>query len=284
MKLVPLRALEFGEAARLPLGPAALAVDRRHVLYAAIGAEVWAFDPQGRLLRRIDAGGAISALTVADEQLWMAVPGAIRIASLVGAPVGVLAGDATRGPVTGLAIGADTVVVADAGRREVCRFRRDGVFLGVVGAEINGRGFLIPNGALSVATAPNDETFWIAHPGRHRLEQFGFDGAYRGCWGRFGNERLADFAGCCNPTTVAVGPGGWLAVAEKAPPRIKVFTADGSLAAWSDADVFDASGKNLALTVDARGVLYVADPPRRRAVAFQLEAAGPTARAPGEAS
>lgn len=285
MSLTLKRRFGMGDGAPQNSLPASLALDAEGQLYVACGSEVRVFAEDGELVQRIAIGQPIACLVIAEEQLWIAVAGAIRMVGLDGRPRGVWAGGDALGRVTGLAVGADVLVVADAAERELCRYDRSGKFLGALGDDVNRRGFLIPNGTLSVAADPDGESLWVAHPGKHRLERYRYTGEYCGSFGRFGNQGREDFAGCCNPTTVVAAPSGLLWVAEKAPPRVKAYTAAGQLVAWTDDGAFDPLAKNLALAADAEGRLAATDPPRREVCDFDVSefAARAATRAPDDA-
>ena len=94
-----------------------------------------------------------------------------------------------------------------------------------------------------------------------------------GHFGQFGQHDPKGFPGCCNPTNLALGPGGEIVVSEKAGPRVKVYDAQGELisvvAAGED---FDPACKNMDLAVTDAGVIAVVDPVELRVVLFAPEA------------
>jgi hypothetical protein len=128
---------------------------------------------------------------------------------------------------------------------------------------------MIPNGVLVAAADVERRRFVVAHPQKHRIERYDADGSPAGSFGKFGNEAPEDFGGCCNPNTIAVGPGGIIVVSEKAPPRIKVFSREGAFLAASPDGAFDMNAKNLALAATDERV-FAADPARCTIQAFDL--------------
>ncbi len=129
-----------------------------------------------------------------------------------------------------------------------------------MGAEANTRGFMIPNGVLDLVADPNTQTVLVAHSQKHRVERYQAEGPLVVTWGRFGMQSPADFGGCCNPTNIAVAEDGTIAVSEKAPPRIKLFSAAGAFELLVEQEVFDPDTKNIDLAFDSRNRLYAIDP------------------------
>jgi hypothetical protein len=165
------------------------------------------------------------------------------------------------------------MLAADATNRTIHVYRRD-VWQGEMGREVNTRGFMLPNGMLDLALDTSSETIVVAHPQKHRVERYRLDGKLVDKFGRFGMEDPGDFGGCCNPTHITVTAKGWIAVSEKAPPRIKIYSGDGRYLARSADGVFDPNTKNIDLAVDGRGRLYATDPHRGAIEQFQLDLSG----------
>ncbi len=119
---------------------------------------------------------------------------------------------------------------------------------------------MLPNGVLDLAIAADQQAVLVAHPQKHRVERYSLEGELIDKFGHFGMEHPADFGGCCNPTNIAAMADGLIAVSEKAPPRVKVYTSDGEYVAQSAEGVFDANTKNIDLAADNRGRLYATEP------------------------
>lgn len=131
--------------------------------------------------------------------------------------------------VTSVAAGGEHVFAADAGNRVVWRFDRGGRLRGHLGGRPSSPdGFEVPSPFFDVAVrpGPGGEELWAANPGRHRVERRSAEGELRGAWGSFG-EGPAAFGGCCNPSHVAVLPGGGFLTAEKGRPRVQLWDAQG---------------------------------------------------------
>jgi hypothetical protein len=100
---------------------------------------------------------------------------------------------------------------------------------------------------------------FIGNLGQHRVTACELDNGKVTNFGKPG-DKPEDFCGCCNPVCVAVMADGKIVTSEKTIPRIKVYSADGkTLLALIAGKEFRANCSDLALAVDAKGVIYAAD-------------------------
>ncbi len=108
----------------------------------------------------------------------------------------------------------------------------------------------------------------------HRVQHYARDGRLLGHFGRFDAQNPAGFPGCCNPTNIALTPQGQIVVTEKAPPRVKLYSPQGELlTVVATAGDFDLNCKNMDVSVDSRGRIYVMDPVRLHVVVYEVDAA-----------
>lgn len=246
-----------------------------------------AVGPQGHLwalgdacLKRFSQGGKAEAeisldalgwsLTYADARLWVGADGRVSQYATDGKLMEQW-NDAPRlGRVTGIAVSEENLVVADATNRCLHQYSRDGQWLRQVGAEANTRGFMIPNGILDLDADTSNPSVLVAHPQKHRVERYSWEGELVEKWGRFGMTDPADFGGCCNPTNLAVAADGVIAVSEKAPPRVKLFSPRGEFLAESAGDLFDLNAKNIDLVFGNSATLYATDPQVRCIHVFEV--------------
>ncbi len=129
---------------------------------------------------------------------------------------------------TGIAVGSDSVFVADAGNRVVLRYDLGGELIGRIGDKDPARsiaGFVIPSPHFAIAMHP-DGTLLAANPGRHRVECYTPNGELRLFWGRASAD-IDGFCGCCNPVSLASLLDGRCVTAEKGICRVKVYSEDG---------------------------------------------------------
>jgi sugar lactone lactonase YvrE len=151
------------------------------------------------------------------------------------------------------------VYVADAGRRLVRRYNRQGKLLNELAKRDEARGIdglLVPSAHLDVAVDANG-LVWIANPGRHRLEAYSPDGTLHRYWGAAGGA-IDAFHGCCNPADFLLLADGSFITAEKGLARVKRYDADGILESviTSPTD-FSESPRGLDVAADASGNVLV---------------------------
>ena len=244
--------------------------------------EVQILTPEGALVARWPTGSPGWSLTVDGEgRIWVGEQGRIEIFSRDGRLVDSWREGGFLRLVTALAVTPEEVFVADAGSRWIHRFDHDRRLRNHIGDRHRKGGFHIPNGVLDFAR-DEDGTLVVANPGMHRVERYEADGTPRGFFGRFGQHDPASFPGCCNPTNLALGPGGEIVVSEKAGPRVKVYDRDGELiAVVAGAEQFDAACKNLDLAVDGQGSIGVADTVGLSLAIFERQPAREAVAAPG---
>lgn len=163
---------------------------------------------------------------------------------------------------TGVAVGPESIFVADAGNRLVYRYTPQGRRLGEIGKRdesMHAPGFKMPSPNLDVVL-DNAGELRINNPGFLRVETYTVDGFFEEgkLFGQAGTT-LEAFIGCCNPARLAVLPDGRIVTSEKGAPRVKVFTADGVFdSAVAGPDSF-ASKTILDLATGPDGLIYVLD-------------------------
>ena len=160
---------------------------------------------------------------------------------------------------TGIAVGADQVYLADSGRRVVVRTDRTGKPLNEIGRADPARGIpglVLPSPHLGVAIA-KDGTIWLNNAGLHRMENYTADGTLERFWGRFGTD-IESFAGCCNPTDFWLLSDGSFVTTEKGVARVKHYLPDGRFDSVVAAPAsFAPNMTGLAVVADARGRIFV---------------------------
>ena len=173
-----------------------------------------------------------------------------------------------RAYITSIALEEDRVFAADAGQRTVWIFSVEGRLL----ERIDGRlerpgdpGFVVPSPWFQAAVGPGE--LWITNPGRQRVECY-VKGLRTKVWGLAGMS-AERFCGCCNPTHLALLPGGGFVTSEKGIPRVKVYNQDGKLlSVVAGAEAFDEGTTGLAVAVASDGRILVLDPMRGQVRAF----------------
>lgn len=226
-----------------------IAIDADGAILAAGDAKVAIFDPDGALRSSWSTPTPAHAIAACDDgRIAVGLVGGVAFFARDGSCVERWSdSDQIRFP-TSLAIRGDNVLVGDAGFRHVRRFDRGGRFLGTIGMDDRGGGFRTCNGHLDLAIDA-EQTIHVADPGRHRVTRFSMQGERLGHFGRFDGVDPAGFAGCCNPTNLAITSRGEIVTVSKAPVAVKLFSSNGSLIAVLPSDEFDSQCKNCDVAV-----------------------------------
>ena len=244
-----------------------LAVDAHGQLYAAGDSGITVFDGLGRPKRRWSTSRPVHSVAVnSDGAVYAGQERQIEIFDGAGKLLNTWRDESLLGRVTAIGFIGDGVLAGDATDRAIRHFDRNGKFRNNIGKDNPVHGLLIPNGVVDFAVDPHG-VIHAANPGKHRVERYLPTGELLGHIGRFHGTDPAGFGGCCNPTNVAVGDR--IYVTEKAGPRAKVYDFSGALQAVIATAPFDPNCKNMSLTVDARGVVYVADTVQLAIFAFE---------------
>jgi sugar lactone lactonase YvrE len=236
-----------------------IAVDAAGAIYAVGDRQVKVFDADGGLQRRwsTERPGYCVAID-ADSSIFVGQAGQIEKFDRTGALVTTWRDPERLEMVTGIGFHGENILVADAKGRCIRKYDRGGQWLSDIGKDNRTKGFLVPNGCLNFGI---DEKGIIhaANPGKHRIERYTLSGEMVGRFGRFGTHRPEDFPGCCNPTNLTLTPQARLVVTEKAPPRVKVYSTEGEFLALIGTEFFDPVCKNMAVSADAQGCIYIVD-------------------------
>lgn len=237
-------------------------------LYATGDSAVMVFDPAGKVVRRWATAKPGCSIGVAgDGRVLVGEAGQVEIFDGSGQLLKTWRGG-WLGEVTSVGLHADETFVADAAARCIRRYGRELQHLNDIGKDNQTHGFLIPNGVLDF-DVDRAGVIHAANPGKHRVERYSREGQLLGHIGRFDGVDPEGFPGCCNPTNLALGAAGQVVVTEKAEARAKVLDAGGKLVAVLGTTVFDAGCKNMAVAVDFRGRVYVAETVKLRILVFE---------------
>lgn len=222
------RTLRFGvpktAARRLALGP------DQH-LYVAAGNSILVLDQRGALLRALDASSSVRSIALGpDGTIFAGVNDHIEVFDAQFKPSATWDAPKGRPLLTGIAVSANEVFVADAGNRIVWRYDRSGRLLRRIGEKDAQRdipGFAVPSPFFDVKLG-HDGLLRVANPGRHRVETYTPDGDLEFSWGKPG-AAIDAFCGCCNPCNLDLLPDGRVVTFEKGLPRVKIFSMKGVL-------------------------------------------------------
>jgi sugar lactone lactonase YvrE len=253
-----------------------ITVDSKERLYAVGDSEVKVFESSGEFLRSWQTGLPGFSVAVSEQAVYVGQEGQLEIFDLSGKLLDTWQDPSLLGRVTAVQVVGEYLLVADSQDRCIRRFDRQGACLNSIGKENRMKGFNIPNGALDFSVDEHS-IIHACNPGKHRVERYSLEGELLGHIGRFDGRDPQGFPGCCNPTNVAVSGQGLIYVTEKAGPRAKVLANSGNLLAVIATDVFDPNCKNMDITVDSGGRVYVADTVRLEINVFGPEDGGSSA-------
>ena len=253
----------------------ALAVGPEDVLYVSGDESILVFDHEGRHLSTIAVSGKAWCLAVADSgDLYAGMHDHVEVFGRDVARKAAWESLGEEAILTSIAIGRDSVFVADAGQRIVWRFEKTGGQPRRIGDRDDARdipGFVIPSPYFDVAVDP-DAFLWAANTGRHSLENYTREGDLRSSWGEFSME-IEGFCGCCNPSHFAILEDGSFVTSEKGVPRIKIYDRLGRLSSVvAGPDRFDEGTVGLDLALDSAQRILVLDPARRMVRIFVKDA------------
>ncbi len=271
--------LAYRETARIDLGFATargLALDGSDRLVAVGDTALRIFDTNGVAIRHVALPGAPRCAAVGDTgEVYIGLGNRLAVWSPDTDALVFWPDFAEHALITGVAVHADNVFVADAGARTVSRHASDGARLAILagparlGEDGETVGLVVPSAHLDIAMAP-DGLLRVVNPGRQRIEALTMDGKTEWAWGRasFGIE---GFSGCCNPTDIAILSNGDIVTAEKGLPRIKVhrrLTGE-LLAVVAGPDAFDENAAGIDLAVDSQDRIVALDPIRGQAIVYE---------------
>jgi sugar lactone lactonase YvrE len=244
---------QFTEAIR------GIAVDGDDALYVAGDSLVKRFSPEGGLLGQWATSRPAFCVAVdSADRVWVGQWQQVEIFDGEGSLVDVWRDADALGLITAIDFAGEHVLLADASKRWIHRYDREGRLVNEIGDRHRKGGFHIPNGVVDFVVDSGGVVV-VANPGMHRVERYRPDGEPLGHFGRFDGRDPAGFPGCCNPTNVAVDRRGRVIVSEKAGPRAKIYTSEGELLGVVADTIFDSTAKNMDLAVDSFGRIYVAD-------------------------
>ena len=206
-----------------------IVVDAEGSIYVAGDQAIRIFARNGDLQRQIELADAPWCLALsADGTIYVGLKDHVEIYDAQGqrqARWDSLGSDAI---LTSIAVTDESVFVADAGNRVVIHYDTAGNLVKTIGKkdpERNIPGFVVPSAYFDLAVS-GDGLLRVVNPGRLRVEAYTLDGDFEFSWGRASMD-IDGFCGCCNPSNIAILPGGGFVTCEKGLVRVKVYDSEG---------------------------------------------------------
>jgi hypothetical protein len=240
--------------------PAAIAIHHDKI-YVTGDNSLKIIDLSGALVNDLNLPGKPQTVEAFDQNIYVAIDSQIMVYDEDGnlqnewGPLG------ENSLITAIAATENEVFVADAGRRKVIRFSKEGEIL----AEFDGKaeegvlhGFIIPSPCFDLDINDVDE-LWVVNPGLHALENYTFDGNLRAHWKNTG-MRPEGFSGCCNPTYFTFLDDGRFVTSEKGLVRIKTYKRSGEFEGVVAAPTkFIDEGRAPDVAADSQNNIYALD-------------------------
>jgi len=270
--------LKYREAGQFVTGlekVRAIAVGPRpdELIYVAGDNVVRVFNRAGEQRAEIGTPSRVRCLAVADDgTLYLGMKDHVEVYGPDRRRKAQWAGLGPDAFVTAVAVGTDSVFVADHGNLVVVRYDLAGERQNVIGEKdpaAGAEGLRAPTPFLDIAWTGADGLLYVTNPGFMRVETYLPDGSYMDAWGK-GSTAIDGFQPCCNPAHLALLPDGRVVTSEKGNPRVKVYTKSGDLdAVVAGPESFpppdpqsarDTKGSPSDVATDSEGRIYVLDP------------------------
>lgn len=258
--------LTYREMSSLPTGfvmPRAITLDQAGRVYVAGDSAVRIFSADGKKERDLLCDAPVKAVAVSAEGIvYAATRDQIFVFAASGKRLAAWQPLGASALISSLALLGEKLYVANAAKRQVVWYDREGKFGGVLGSGKGGKAgavFRLPSPRLDLARMP-DGRLAVNNPGHHRIEIYDATNTRAFSFGK-ASPAIGGFSGCCNPTHLAVLPNGNFVTSEKGIARVKIQDADGRvLAVVAAPKQFARNVVGLDLAVDAKGTIYVLDP------------------------
>jgi hypothetical protein len=230
-------------------------------IYVAGDNKVKIVSVSGNLLAELSFPFNPVVLEVNDDRIYLAVKNQVFVYNEAGNLVAEWQPFDDNSLFTAIAAVDDYVFIADAGKRKIYRYSKEGKVLNEIdGKAVEGalHGFIIPSPSFDIGINSENE-LWAVNPGLHSLENYTFDGKLRGHWNSSG-VHTEGFSGCCNPGHFTFLSDGRFVTSEKGLVRIKIYRPSGEFEGVVAAPVkFAAEGHAPDVAADSENNIYALD-------------------------
>jgi len=262
--------IEYREIKHFPAGLSeiygiAADTDNRIYVAGANGVEIYSHD--GEKISELPFPDTAYCIAVAPNgNLLLGMIDHIEIMNPEGEIINRWKPESDASVLTSIATNGTDIFVADAGKKIVYHYDRDGTLLNLIGKKDSLKGiprFVIPSPYFDLGIGRDDE-LWVVNSGRHLFEAFRSDGSLISTWGET-STGVEGFCGCCNPSNFAMLSDGSFVTSEKGIEHVKVFHPSGEFKCLVAApDQFDQGTRGLDLAVDSEERILVLDPWRNQ--------------------
>lgn len=239
--------------------PTAMHIDAQNRLFIASGKNVYQLDSTGLIVRTIPVESAIESFVTDDAgTFYCAGEDKIVVIDSSGAKMAVWSIGDRHSVLVSIAVDDDHIFTGDAGLKTVWHLNAQGNVIGRIADKDSIRGvdgLIIPSACLDLAIGQGG-SLWVVNSGRHRVENYRFNGDLISFWGDAGNG-LKEFCGCCNPAHMVILPDGRFVTSEKGILRVKVYDQAGNFESVVAASFKGETSPEIA--VDSYGTIFVLD-------------------------
>lgn len=246
-------------------------IDTRDYVFLSGDKQLLIYNAEKELINTIQTSETAHCITTdAEQNIYLAYKYHVDIISANGESQKLCTMDSTSF-FTSIALSDSFLFVADAGKKIVHKYSKDGQLLGQIGtrdSKTRKKGFIIPSPYFDLLIG-RDQELWVVNPGRHTLEAYSFDGKSISSWKRT-SMQLDGFSGCCNPSHVALLSDGSYVTSEKGIERVKIHAQNGDFkCVVAEPEKFKKGTKGLDLAVDSLDQVYILDTEEKRVRIFK---------------
>ena len=248
-----------------------IAADHEGKIYVGGNGGVEIFTSYGKILNRFTIPGFATCMTRMDDgNLAIGMEDHLEIWTPTGVRVAAWDPPDSISYITSVASTPDLVYCADAGKKIVLQYNKNGKLLSRIGEKDPSKkipGYVVPSPFFDVAVSPAGD-LWVVNPGRHHFERYKPDGTLVSSWGEE-SLTLEGFTGCCNPSHFTFMNDGAFVTSEKGIERVKIYNPDGTFRCLvAGAASFDEGTRGLDLACSSDGRILVLDPVRNQVRIF----------------
>jgi hypothetical protein len=240
-----------------------IATDSKGNIYICGKDSLEILDSAGKVLDSKGIGGTALCIHVDNKgTILLGMEDHVQVLNAEGNPGSNWKSPGPDAVITSITTSGPDLFVADAGNKIVYRYDYTGKIINKIGQKDPATGvpgFILPSPYFDVAIG-TDDNLWVVNTGLHQLEKFTKEGKLLTSWGKASME-ITGFCGCCNPSNIALLPGGAFVTSEKAIERIKIYDPQGNFVCLvALPSSFEEGTKGLDLAVGVHGEILVLDP------------------------
>jgi DNA-binding beta-propeller fold protein YncE len=239
--------------------PSVMHIDADNRLFVASGTNIYELESSGIVKRTIPVESVVTSLVTGDDgRIYCTGEQQIVVIDTQGIKKTVWKIGKENTYLTSIAVDGEHIFTADAGVKTVWHLDTSGKVIGRIADRDSVRGvdgLIIPSPYLDLAIGQGGSV-WVANTGRHRVENYRYNGDLVSFGGEAGTF-LQGFCGCCNPAYFALLPDGRFVTSEKGILRVKVYDQAGNFESVVAASFKGESPVNIA--VDSHGTIFVLD-------------------------